>query len=36
MVVDKGEDYNKGVLHMQVGIEGFHTLMVVGYVNCGV
>ena len=36
MVVDKGEDYNKGVFHMQVDIEEFHTLVVVGDVNCGV
>jgi hypothetical protein len=36
MVVDKGEDYNKGVHHMLVDIEGFHTLVVVLDVNCGV
>jgi hypothetical protein len=36
MIVDKWEDYNKGFFHMQVDIEGFHTLVVVGDVNCGV
>jgi hypothetical protein len=36
MVVDKGEDYNKGVLHMLVDIEVCHTLVVVGNANCGV
>ena len=36
MVVDKGEDYNKGVHHMLVDIEVFHTSVVIGDVNCGV
>ena len=36
MVVDKGEDYNKGVFHMLVDIEGFYRLVVVGDMICGV
>jgi hypothetical protein len=36
MVVDKGEDYNKGVYHMLVDIEVCHTLVVAGDVNYGV
>jgi hypothetical protein len=36
MIVDKGENYNKGVYHMLVDIEVFHTLVIVGAVNCGV
>jgi hypothetical protein len=35
-IMDKGEDYNKGVRRMQVDIEGFHALVVVEDVNCGV
>jgi hypothetical protein len=36
MVVDKGEEENKAFLHMPMDTEGFHTLVVVGDVNCSV
>jgi hypothetical protein len=36
MVMDKREDYNKGVYHMLVDIEVFHRSVVFGDVNCGV
>jgi hypothetical protein len=36
MVVDKGEEDNKGFLHMPVDIEVFHTSVVVEVVGCGV
>ena len=36
MVVDKGVGDNKGFLHMPTDIEVFHTLVVVGVVDCGV
>jgi hypothetical protein len=36
MVMGKGKDYNKGVHHMLVDIEVFHTSVVFGDVNCGV
>jgi len=35
-VIDKEEEDNKGFLHMPVDIEVCHTLMVVGFVDCGV
>ena len=35
MVVDKGEENNKGFFHMSVDIEVCHTLVVVGVVDCG-
>jgi hypothetical protein len=34
MVVDRGEENNKGVLHIMVDIKVFH--VVVGGVDCGV
>ena len=36
MVVDKGAEDNKGVLHRPMDIEVCHTLVVVGVVDCGV
>ena len=36
MTVDKEEEDNKIFLHMLVDTEGFHTLVVVGVVDCGV
>jgi hypothetical protein len=36
MVVDNREEDNKVFLHMLEDTEGFHTLVVVGDVNCGV
>jgi hypothetical protein len=35
MVVDKGVGGNKKCPHMPVGIEVFHTSVVVGVVDCG-
>jgi hypothetical protein len=36
MVVDKGEEDNKGFLHMSTDIEVFHTWVVVEAMGCGV
>ena len=36
MVVDKGVGGNKECPHMSMGIEVFHTLVVVGFVDHGV
>jgi hypothetical protein len=36
MVANKGEEGNKGVLHTLVDVGMYHTLVVVGCMDCGV